>query len=274
MNRSLPSDYHMHTHNSGDSEAPMKDMIESAIKCGLSEICFTEHMDLDFPITESVPEGTFTLDIPSYKKELFSYRQKYQDTISIKYGIELGLQSQIIAQNSRVISDNDFDFVIGSIHLLDHADPYYPEFWEGRDEESVIRRYFFSTLENIKFFSDFDVLGHLDYIVRYTPTHGAGYSYSKYKEEIDAILSYLAEHDKGLDLNTKSLTRGGADSNPNADILSRFRELGGHIITFGSDAHTPDEVAGCFERAREIAVSCGFDSYYTFDKRVPTAHPF
>ena len=269
----LPSDYHMHTHNSGDSTAPMKDMIESAISCSLSEICFTEHMDLDFPITESVPEGTFTLDIPSYTRELFSYKEEYKEKISIKYGIELGLQTQIVKENTQILADNNFDFVIGSIHLLDHADPFYPDMWEGRDEEDIIRRYFVATLENIKAFTDFDVLGHLDYIVRYTPTKGAGYSYNKYKDEIDAILTCLAENGKGLDLNTKSLTRGGSQPNPNSEILKRFNELGGRIITFGSDAHNPEEVTGCFDKAREIALNCGFDSYYTFDKREPLANP-
>lgn len=269
----LPSDYHMHTHNSGDSTAPMKDMIESAISCGLSEICFTEHMDLDFPINENVSEGTFTLDIPSYSKELFSYKEEYKEKISIKYGIELGLQTQIVKENSQIIKDNNFDFVIGSIHLLDHEDPFYPEIWKGRNEEDIIRRYFVATLENLKAFSDFDVLGHLDYIVRYTPTKGAGYSYSKYKDEIDAILSYLVENGKGLDLNTKSLTKGAIEPNPNSEILKRFNELGGKIITFGSDAHDPSGVAGCFDKAREIALNCGFTSYYTFENREPVANP-
>ncbi|WP_029230693.1 histidinol-phosphatase HisJ family protein [Butyrivibrio sp. VCB2006] len=269
----LPADYHLHTHNSGDSEAPMKDMVESAISKGLTEMCFTEHMDLDFPITEQVPEGLFTLDIPPYEKDLFSYREEYKDRIAIKYGIELGLQPQILADNKAIIQNHGFDFVIGSVHLLDHKDPYYySNYWSAQDEDSVIRRYFESTLENIKLFSDFDVLGHLDYIVRYTPSKGADYSYFKYKDIIDEILSLLIEMKKGLDLNTKALVSGNENPNPGIDILKRYHELGGRIITFGSDAHVPDGVAGCFDKAKDIALKCGFDSYYTFTKRVPCAN--
>lgn len=268
----LPADYHMHSHNSGDSEAPMKDMIESAINKGLSEICFTEHMDLDFPVSDKVAEGLFTLDIPSYKEELFSYRKEYQDRISIKYGIELGLQPQITAENAAVIKDNDFDFVIGSIHLLDKQDPYYPPMWEGKDEYAIIRHYFEATLENIQKFTDFDVLGHLDYIVRYAPKGAPDYCYDMYKDIIDEILITLVKNGKGLDLNTKAaLFKSGASTNPSKEVLKRFHELGGRIITFGADAHVPDGVAAFFEGAREIALSCGFTHYYSFNKRVPTA---
>ncbi len=272
MSTLLPADYHMHSNHSGDSYTPMKDIVESSIERGLFEICFTEHMDLDFPILEDVPEGKFTLNIPSYKKELFSLKEIYKDQITIKYGIELGLQPQIADINSNLIRENDFDFVIGSVHLVDKMDPYYPDCWEGKDEDSVVKRYFELSLENIGLFNDFDVLGHLDYIIRYTPSHGANYSYYKYKEIIDEILKTLVEKGKGLDLNTQSMFRGGSFTNPNADILKRFKELGGEIITFGSDAHKTESVGGCFERAKEIALDCGFDSYFTFDKRVPTGH--
>ncbi len=267
----LPADYHMHSNHSGDSDTPMKDMIESAIKRGLSEICFTEHMDLDFPVTIEVPEGLFTLDIPAYKRDLFSYKEKYKDKITIKYGIELGLQMQITDTNSALIKENDFDFVIGSIHLLDKKDPFYPKAWEGRDEKEVIKRYFESTLENIQAFNDYDCLGHLDYIVRYAPSGAPYYSYNMYKEIIDEILVTLVKNGKGLDLNTKALFRGSKEPNPPADVLKRFYELGGRIITFGADAHTPEGIAGSFDKAREIAMNCGFTEYYTFDKRVPSA---
>ncbi len=272
MTTYLPADYHMHSDHSGDSSTPMEDMIKSSIEKGLSEICFTEHMDMDFPILEDVPKDKFTLDIPSYKEELFALRDKYKDKITVRYGIELGLQPQIVDINNKIIKENDFDFCIGSVHLVDKMDPYYPSCWEGKNEEDVIRRYFELTQENISLFSDFDVLGHLDYIIRYTPSHGAGYSYAKYKDYIDKVLKVLVQKKKGLDINTQSMFRGGSFTNPNSDIIKRFKELGGEIITFGSDAHITEAVAGCFEKAKEIAKDCGFDSFYTFEKRVPTRH--
>ena len=272
MSQKLPADYHLHTHNSGDSTAPMKGMIESAIDKCLSEICFTEHMDLDFPVMKEVAPDTFTLDIDSYREELFRFKEEYKNKIIIKYGIELGLQTQIIDQNKSLIKSHDFDFVIGSIHLVDKKDPFYPYLWDGQEEEAVVKRYFELALENVKHFNDYDVLGHLDYIVRYLPSKRPFNSYEKYKEIIDEILRIVVRDDKGLDFNSKSLFYGGTEPNPSIDILKRYKEIGGRIITFGSDAHKPDGIAGSFDKAIEIAKGCGFTEYYTFNKRVPTSH--
>ena len=273
MTNNLPADYHMHSSNSGDCDTPMKDMIESAISHGLSEICFTDHMDLDFQILEELPKGTFDLDIPTYHNEVLSYQKEYQDKITIKYGIELGLQSHLVSENANVIKSNDFDFVIGSIHLVDKKDPYYPYLWADANEYDIIRRFFELTLENVRLFDDFDVLGHLDYIVRYAPSGAPDYSYEVYKDVIDEILKVLVGKGKGLDLNTKAaLFKGGAETNPSKEILKRFHELGGRIITFGSDAHVPVGIASSFDRAVTIAKECGFQEYYTFEKRTPTAH--
>ena len=268
----MQADYHMHTHNSGDSTAPMDAMIESAISLGLDEICFTEHMDMDFPISEEVPKDTFLLDTKSYYEEVMKYKDLYSDRITIKFGVELGLQPHLAERIREYVISFPFDFVIGSIHLLDGMDPYYPAFWNNKKEEDVIRRYFEYTLENIESIKDFDVLGHLDYITRYAPGSPFRYDYELFKDIIDEILKKLIAKGKGLDFNTSSMFKGAENPNPSPVILKRYKELGGSIITFGSDAHTPKAVAGCFDKAREIAVSCGFSKYCTYEKRVLTSN--
>ncbi len=273
INVNYPADYHMHSHNSGDSKAPMEAMIEASIKKGLKEICFTEHMDMDYPPLPDLPKDPFILDISSYKKELSEYRDKYSDKISIKYGIEVGMQTQIADDNTRLIAENDFDFVIASIHLVDRKDPFYPDFWSADSVENIYRRFFSQTLENIKLFKDFDVLGHLDYISRYAPKGDTTYSYERFKDQIDEILLYLIENGKGLDVNSKVLGYSDTlDPNPCPAALRRFYELGGRVITFGSDAHKPESVGAGFDKIRKIALDAGFTEYYTFDKRIPTAH--
>lgn len=268
----LPSDYHLHTHNSGDSDASMEAMIESAINRGLSEICFTDHMDMDYPITEDIPKDYFLLDTPSYKKELYKFKEIYKDKITIKFGVEIGMQEHIASQNTGYAHSESFDFVIASMHLVDGQDPYYPEFWEGRDVKEVFRHYFELTLENLRLFDDYCVLGHLDYLARYAPKGNNPYSYSAYSDIIDAILIHLINNDKGLDFNTSRLFRSGDPTNPSPDVLKRYKELGGRIITFGSDAHSPEGIAGAFEKASIIAKKCGFDEYCTFENREPIFH--
>ncbi len=269
----LPADFHMHTHHSGDSEAPMKDMIEACIKKGLKEICFTDHLDLDYPEYEDLPLGTFNLDVDAYREEYLKYKEEYNDKIKIGFGVEVGMQPQVADANSSFVRSNNFDFVIASIHLVDKRDPFYKGFWEPDTVENIFKRYFEITLDNIKLFNDFDVLGHLDYIARYVPEGDTTYSYERFSEQIDEILLYLIKNDKGLDFNSKVL--GYSDTllpNPCPAALKRYHDLGGKIITFGSDAHGPAKVAAGFEKSREIALSCGFTEYYTFEKRIPTSH--
>ncbi len=269
------ADFHMHTHHSGDSKAPMEDMIRSAMEKGLLHICFTDHLDLNFPDCYDLPPEPFTLDIDSYSKELTALRKKYEASIKIGFGIEIGMQSDddTLQKNKACISSHGFDFVIASIHLMDHKDPYYPSFWEGSTQEEIISRTFDVTLENSRLFDDYDVLGHLDYVVRYAPGGADGYSYEKYKDKIDPILEHLVAHGKGLDFNSKVLGNDPEGTpNPCPEIIKRFNELGGRIITFGSDAHTPEKIACGFERMRALALNAGFTEYYTFEGRKPVAH--
>lgn len=272
----LPTaDFHLHTHNSGDSPAPMEDMVLRAIELGLTDICFTDHLDLDYPHYDDLPDGAFDLDFDAYRTEVALYRDKYKDKINIGYGVEIGMQTQIAKENSEIVQRENFDFVIASIHLINRKDPYYAGFWTGLDPSQVLKEYFELTLENLLLFNDYDVLGHIDYLVRYVP-EGTEYSYKKYSDVIDAILLHIIKNDKGLDLNSKAAFKTiyttGGNPNPHPDILRRYKELGGKVITFGSDAHTPEGIAGAFDKVRDIAINCGFDEYCTFSNRVPTFH--
>ena len=267
------ADYHMHTHNSGDSDAPMEDMIESAIQKGLTGICFTEHQDADYPTGYDLPEFPFILDVDAYRKEYLQYNELYADKINIQFGVEIGMQTQVVDENLEFVKKGNFDFVIASIHLVDKKDPYYPDFWDYDTPENIYKRCFDQTLENIKLFPDFDVLGHLDYVSRYAPKGDTTYSYIRFADQIDEILRYLIKNDKGLDFNSKLLGNDIALlPNPVPDVLKRYRELGGRIITIGSDAHTPEKIACGFEKMREIALACGFNEYFTFEKRSPISH--
>ena len=124
-------------------------------------------------------------------------------------------------------------------------------------------------LENIKKFSNFDVYGHLDYVIRYGATKDADYSYDKYKDILDKILEALLEKEKGLEINTGGLKSGLKDLHPCMDILKRYRALGGEIITVGSDAHNASCIGDSFDRAASVLLECGFQYYTIFDKRVP-----
>lgn len=265
----VTADYHVHSSYSGDSDAPMESMIQSAVSRGLTHICFTEHMDLGFPVSPEIPAGYFELDTAACLEQLARLREKYAPQIRVAFGVELGLQAGIAGQIEAFAGSHAFDFIIGSSHLASGKDPCCPSFYEGRTEEAAYRDYFLSIIDNIEHFSDYDVYGHLDYVVRYGPGRDRNYSYAKYRDLLDRILSLLLERGKGIELNTAGLRKGLRDVHPCRDALSRYRQLGGTLVTVGSDAHRPEDVAADFARAEEILTACGFRYYAVFHNRRP-----
>ena len=270
------SDFHTHSSNSGDSDTKMQLQIEAAIKKGITQLCITEHMDIDYPAPPKGHEADycdFNLDCDSYKNEFDEMYKKYctssitNKDFCLYYGVELGLQAHIADLNREFLSGKSFDFVIASSHVLDHEDPYYPSYWNGKNEPDVFNHYFESIYENICLFDNFDVYGHIDYIVRYG--HSKDYSYSSVSDVIDSILKKLIESGKGIEINTGGLRSGLKYPNPCPDVLRRYRELGGEIITIGSDAHVPEHIAFGFDIAGSILKDCGFKYYTIFKNRKP-----
>lgn len=259
-------DMHIHCHFSGDSEANPIQIAQKAYDVGLSGICFTDHLDIDYKETP----GLFDLDIPAYKKEISNIKSEFTRQLDIGWGIELGLQAYLADKNNQVIKENDFDFVIGSTHVVKQVDIYYPTFYEGRFEDDCYREYFEETLKNAQSYVDFDVYGHLDYIVRYGPNKNQFYSYDKFADVIDEILRALIQKGKGIELNTAGFKYGLGHAHPTTEILKRYKELGGEIITIGSDGHAPEQIAWDFDKVPTILKEAGFEYFTVFKNRKPS----
>lgn len=259
------SDFHIHTQFSSDSEAEPEKIAEQAVRLGLDTICFTDHFDKDYP---DYGDGIdFSLDVEQYCQKVRKLQREYQKKLDIRFGVELGLQPYLGEYYKAYVAKYPFDFVIGSVHLVDGEDPYYGYLFQNRSDIEAYRRFFEGTLENVKNHSEFDVLGHLDYVVRYGKTKAENYSCLQYADIIDEILKYLIECGKGLELNTSGFKFGMGFGHPHPDILKRYRELGGEIITIGSDAHKPDHIAYGFQRVSDILKACGFKNYTEFRER-------
>ncbi len=269
---SLKADFHLHSYFSGDSNTPMEQMILKGIDLGLTSMCFTEHKDVDFVYIKPEEDGKFELNTDSYLYELATLKSKYANKIKLLFGVELGLQPHLKKELAVYAKSFPFDFIIGSSHICNRKDPYDPTFYDGRSDEEAYREYFLSILDNLKVFDNFDVYGHLDYVVRYGKSRDTNYSYDKYKDIFDSILETILEKEKGIEINTGGLRRQLKDVHPCTDVIRRYKELGGEIITIGSDAHTPGDIASGFDRAREILLSCGFKYYTTFENRMPEYH--
>lgn len=261
-------DTHMHCNFSGDSTALPEDMILASIEKQLDGICFTDHMDHDYP-----GPTPFHFDPVKYFQVLRPLQEKYKEQLTIHIGAELGLQPHLKAYYDDFLTKGDFDFVIGSSHVVHGIDPYYSEFYEGKTEDEAYLEYFESILENLAVFDNFDVYGHIDYVVRYGPNKNANYSFRKFQDVIDEILRTLIAKGKGIEINMAGFKYGLSHPNPTEDILKRYCELGGEILTLGADAHAPEHVAYDFYRLQDILSGAGFTYYTVFKNRKPIFYP-
>lgn len=267
----ITADCHMHSEFSADSSAPMSAMIESAIKKGLKTICFTEHMDYDYPPQPGVADSLeFSVDMNAYEKQLFELKDRYSRDIEVLFGIEMGMMPYLGDKCRDFVKKYNFDFVIASTHLVDGRDPYYPQaYFNGICEETGYRRYFETIIENMKAFSDFHTYGHIDYVVRYGPNQNKNYSYEKYKDILEPTLKYIIQSGKALEINTGGYKYGLGQPHPHLDVLQAFKSMGGELITIGADAHAPQHVAFDFARLEKVLVDIGFKYYAVYKQGQP-----
>lgn len=271
----IQADMHMHTWFSTDSEACPRDMADEAVRKGLKTICFTDHFDKDD--LEWGEEGIF--DVDAYFVEMQKLQEEYAGKLNIRIGIELGLRTYLKDYYEELTKKYPFDFVIGSVHNVPYkkdaegnilyTDPAAEKLFTDRTDKEAYRLMMETTLENVRTLDCFQTLGHLDYVVRYGKSRENEYSYTDYADIIDEILKLLIEKEKGLEVNSAGLKYGLPFAHPHPDVLKRYRELGGEIITIGADAHKPEHIAYDFAKAEEILKSCGFKYYTEFFEQKP-----
>lgn len=271
----IQADMHMHTWFSTDSEACPRDMADEAVRKGLKTICFTDHFDKDD--LEWGEEGIF--DVDAYFVEMQKLQEEYAGKLNIRIGIELGLRTYLEDYYEELTKKYPFDFVIGSVHNVPYkkdaegnilyTDPAAEKLSTDRTDKEAYRLMMETTLENVRTSDCFQTLGHLDYVVRYGKSREKEYSYTDYADIIDEILKLLIEKEKGLEVNSAGLKYGLPFAHPHPDVLKRYRELGGEIITIGADAHKPEHIAYDFAKAEEILKSCGFKYYTEFFEQKP-----
>ena len=257
-------DYHMHTVVSFDGHDRGLQMAQAAKNAGLKEICFTDHLDYD-PLGKM---GVLAFDTAVYNAE---YNNLEVPGLKIRRGMEFGMTVDNRAQFKEDLQRRPFDFVLGSIHFVDNLDVYFSEFWEGKTLFEAEHRFLETTLECVKLHDDFDVLAHLTYLSKATANPAPRpIAFADHREIIDEILKVLAAKGKGLELNTSGMDRCGGFL-PTADYFRRFKELGGEIVTIGSDAHTASRVGQYAFDACEIFKDI-FGYVCTFEDRKPIFH--
>lgn len=243
-------DTHMHTRFSTDSEMLLTDARNRAAELGLGMI-ITEHLDLQYPEPDE-----FTFDIDAYFAEYGPVRSE-----QLMLGVEVGMRLDCVENSRRIVAAYPFDYVIGSIHVINDIDLYWQSFYTGRTKAEVYDQYFSAMLACIKAYDFVDSLGHIDYISRYASFADPSIYYHEFASQIDSVLSVLAARGQALEINTKRpLTAQSRELL--APIFKRFAALGGQYATLGSDAHRASEVGRGLQEAFVFAQDCGLRPVY------------
>lgn len=269
-------DYHVHTAYSDDSVYPMEEVVKDAIAMGMRELCFTDHVDYGVkPDCEQLLPAQrhgklYNVDYPAYVKEINELRQRYGDRITLRMGMEFGVQTHTVAQYEKLFHRFPFDFIILSCHQVEDQEFWTQDFQKGRTQQEYNERYYQEIWEVIRRYTDYSVLGHLDLIARYDK---AGvYPFAKVKDRVAQILRQVIADGKGIEVNTSSHRYGIHDLTPSKAILRLYRELGGTILTIGSDSHKPEHLGAYIEETKALLKEIGFTHYHTFERMRPIAH--
>ena len=255
------TDHHVYTNYSPDSDASIEEYLLRAKELGLDSVMFTDHIDMGAIEVEFQDH----IDYDEYFKTMKALEKQYG--IPIRVGVEIGYEKNHKEEIDRLLEKYPFDFVISSIHYGEGKDFYLGDFFDGKSQYESYLTYFELILEMVENFSNFEVLGHLDHIVRYGPFEHKTYEYGEYREIIDNILKTLIRKDKGIELNTSGLRGELKTTFPKTEVLKRYRQLGGKIITLGSDAHFNEDYYGDIENGIAILKSLGFTEISSFKAR-------
>ena len=279
------ADYHVHTSYSDDSEYPMEEVVKDAISFGLDEICFTDHVDYGVKRDWDDPRGmTYrrggagepermalaNVDYPRYATEIAALREKYKDQITLKMGIEFGIQTHTIPQYEKLFSVWPFDFIILSVHQVEDKEFWTQDFQRGRTQTEYNLRYYEEILALVQQYHHYSVLGHMDLISRYDKA--GPFSFEKIRPIVKEILKTIISDGKGIEVNTSCHRYGLNDLTPSTDILRLYRDLGGRIITIGSDSHRKEHLGAYLTETISALKAIGYKEAYTFKQMCPIPH--
>ena len=286
----MRADYHLHSEFSDDSRERMENQIRRAIELGLDEMCFTDHVDygikkdwsegnIEWRGGDAMSSGTDEKDplanvnYPEYFAKIDRMRETFKGRIVIRKGREFGIQTITVPQYQKLYETwkDQLDFVLLSMHQVNNLEFWTQDFQRGKTQQEYNEEYYREIYEVMKIFKDYSVLAHLDLIVRYDKE--GVYPFEKVKDMIAEILKLAIEDGKGIELNTSSWKYGLKDTQPSRAILKLYKDLGGKIITAGSDAHVTKQLADHLDEGyRILKEEIGFTEICTFDHMKPVFH--
>lgn len=258
----LTRDYHMHS-ISPDANVPMEEMCRYALQKGIQEVAFTDH----YEFYEKAPEKSYFQKeyLARYFREVQECEKRFQGRLVIKKGMEFGQLHLGGKEAKEIIENYPFDYIIGSLHKIGDVD--LAKFRITEENAYDIAKGYYQNLLAVSEIGDFDCLGHLDYCKRHLIGAGFPDFYQDFEEEIKKILQNVIKRGKGIEVNTSGLRQAQKELTPAFRTLALYRELGGTVITVGSDAHKGEDVGYGFSAAEKELKNAGFKAIAVFKER-------
>lgn len=257
-------DYHIHSGYSFDSNEDMDNICTVAINRGLTEIAITDHLD----IYEN-KDYSYMINCEQWYSSLLEIKEKYKKRLQVKLGIEVGTPQHNGGEYEKFYKKYPLDFIIGSIHNLEHDVDVADYDFHVTDYHQVYENYNKHLMELAKKY-EFDVMGHLTYPSRYIEKQtGIFPDVKEYEEFYRALFQVLIQRGKGIELNTSGIARGGTTVMPPLWLVKLYRECGGEIITTGTDAHVAQQVGITTKMSRQLLQEAGFSYYTIFSNHIP-----
>lgn len=270
------SDLHTHTWLSVDGSESVDALCEAALRQGLGAIAITDHWDGFLPGLRDKGFAPHFMDSRDFWKlhgaklfpEISAARDKYAGRLRILYGVELGQPQFNPAETQEFLASYDFDFVLASQHLNGTCQDYYALDYTQIDPRALMQECFELELQVVRSGAA-DALAHLDQPVRLMKDIAFDISLKAYRDPIAEILREMAKRGTALEINTHGLRSWYHRVSPPEWVLPLFRDLGGELITTGSDAHRAADVGAGIREARELAGAYGLRAVSYFDRHTP-----
>lgn len=264
----MTADMHTHSSHSQDSTCPMEEMCLAQIKKGTNVMAVTDHFNTRFPTTDDF------LTIRQSFEEAENMQKKFGNQITVLKGIEIGEAFWDEEKAKKALSMLPYDVVIGSVHMIRGEGAYSPkDFGKLSDEElqDWLKIYFSDMLVMLEK-TDFDILAHLTCPIRYiTGKFGRQMDLKLYQEAITEILKQTIKKEKALEINTSAFFMIH-DFMPDKEIIKQYYDMGGRLITLGSDAHVSENASTHFDEAKAFLKKIGFTQAYYYQNRTPVGY--
>ncbi len=248
-------DMHVHSDNSPDGMHSPMYICECAVKNNLGAIAITDHCEVDKFFEEKYNNMIFHSFFECSKA-----RNAFEGDLLVLVGLEIGQPHSNIALADRIVKHHSYDYILGSIHTPDGFDKDIKEIeYDKLDVYKFMEGYFLQLTEIAKW-DGCDALAHITCPMRRIQgKYNIDFDYSRIEAVTDNLLKTMISYGKALEINTSGLRQNIGLTMPDVNIIKRYGELGGKLITIGSDAHDANDCGKGITEGIKIAKDCGFE---------------